>query len=486
MNNLQRIKKYEKYKWIIIIFLIALIVRIIFVFSMPIKLWDETVYANLGYDLSKNFLSYSFSNGWSDFIPSNGDIAYDYPKAGFRAPLLPYLLSIIYFFKLDFFIDFFMPLIGAISAILVHFLGKELFNEETGLISALFFALIPLHVFYSSRVLTGVLSTLFILLSFLSFWKGYEQGNKKYKILFGVFLGLSLLARYTILWVIPTFLIYLLLRDKSFKFLKDIYLWCAILIFFIILGPWLIYGIHEYNTPIGAFIHGAKAATNWGGLQPWYFFFNNWWQIFSIIGLIFIIALIYIFYKREFYKKEIYLLLIWFSLFLGLAIYMPHKEERFILPITPVITLISGYFMSKIPHYKKLLIILVIFMLLLSLNFNFRNTFNLYHNINTECFKEIVFNLQEINGTFKVVSENPPLFRYSIKQENAYYPDNLNENTIKEITNLSKKPVYFVFTRFNSGFETEKWKNLKKIMEKNYKLKFNCSEDPEVNWIYMS
>ena len=45
-------------KIIISIFLLALSIRILFVFVMPIKLWDETVYTNLGYDLSKNLFQY--------------------------------------------------------------------------------------------------------------------------------------------------------------------------------------------------------------------------------------------------------------------------------------------------------------------------------------------------------------------------------------------------------------------------------------------
>jgi len=60
----------------------------------------------------------------------------------------------------------------------------------------------------------------------------------------------------------------------------------------------------------------------------------------------------------------------------------------------------------------------------------------------------------------------------------------LNEETSREIVNSAGKPVYFVFTKFNSGFETEKWQNLKKIMEKDYSLVYECSDDKEVNWIY--
>ena len=50
----------KKNKGLIAIFLLALLIRTLFVFSMPIKLWDETIYLNLGYDLSKNPLDYSF------------------------------------------------------------------------------------------------------------------------------------------------------------------------------------------------------------------------------------------------------------------------------------------------------------------------------------------------------------------------------------------------------------------------------------------
>jgi len=474
----------KKHKWLIAIFVIALLVRIIFVFSMPIKLWDETIYLNLGVDLSHNPLSYSFSHGWSDFIPSGGDAFYGYPKAGFRAPLLPYLISIFYLLNLGFLSNFLMPLIGALSVILIYKLGKELFNEKVALISSLLFAFIPLHVFYSGRVLTDVLFTFFVLLTFLCFWKGYEKNSKKHKVLFGVFLALTLLSRYTALWIMPIFLLYFLARDKSLKFLKDKYLWYSILTFFVTLIPWFIYGILEYNNPIGAFIHGVKASAYWGGLQSWTFFFDYWWQMFSIVGIIFVIALIYIFYKKEFFKKEIYLLLIWFAFFLGMAIYMPHKEDRFVLAIVPTIVLITGYFIDKIKRYKKQIIVILLGILILSLCLNFYGTYKTYYNTNTDCFKQVGLKLKTIQGDFLIVSENPPLFRYYAQQESAYYPDNLNEETLKELANSTNKKVYFVFTKFNSSFETEKWQNLNKIMKEDYNLFFECSKDKEVNWIY--
>jgi 4-amino-4-deoxy-L-arabinose transferase-like glycosyltransferase len=474
----------KEHKWIIIIFMIALLVRTIFVFSMPVKLWDETIYINLGADLSINPLDYSFTNGWSDFMPSMGDSNYIYPKAGFRAPLLPYLISIFYFLNLEFFVNFLIPVIGALSVILVYKLGKELFNEKIALISSLLFALVPLHVFYSGRVLTGVLFTFFILLTFLSFWKGYEKNYKKHKVLFGVFLALALLSRYTALWIIPIFFLYFLFRNKSLKFLKDKHLWYAILAFLGTLIPWFIYGLLEYGNPLGTFIHGMKASTYWGGIQPWHFFFDYWLQMFSIVGIIFVIALIYIFYKKKFFKKEIYLLLIWFAFFLGMAICMPHKEDRFVLAIIPAMALISGYLLDKIKKYKKQIIFIVVGILILSLCLNFYTTYKIYHNTNTDCFEQVGQKLKTIEGNYLIVSENPPLFRYYTQQENSYYPDKLSEETIEGLTKSTVKKVYFVFTKFNSGFETEKWQNLNKIMKEDYNLIFECSKDKEVNWIY--
>ena len=83
-----------------------------------------------------------------------------------------------------------------------------------------------------------------------------------------------------------------------------------------------------------------------------------------------------------------------------------------------------------------------------------------------------------------MVNENPPIFRYFIKKESAYYPNPISFENLKNIEKSSNKKVYFIFTRFNSGLETENYILLKRILSKNYKKEFECSLDPEVNFIY--
>src|SRR3989304_9920016 len=99
-------KIYEK-SFLIILFFFALSIRIISANAEILKLWDETVYANLAWDLKANPLDYSF-NFWGD-----RNIETCLRCAGFRAPVLPYSLAIIYaiFGNAQFLVNSFIPVV---------------------------------------------------------------------------------------------------------------------------------------------------------------------------------------------------------------------------------------------------------------------------------------------------------------------------------------------------------------------------------------
>ena len=73
-----------------------------------------------------------------------------------------------------------------------------------------------------------------------------------------------------------------------------------------------------------------------------------------------------------------------------------------------------------------------------------------------------------------------------VKNENRYYPDELNVYSIKNIVKNTDKQVYFVFTKFNSGFEYAKFEFLKEILSENYNEIYSCELDSNVNFIYVS
>lgn len=482
-NILNYIKKYKEIdKYIIFVVIFAFLIRIIVLFYSPIRGWDETVYLNLGHQLSHNPLFYSLANsGWNDFIPSK-DIIYGWPNVGFRAPLLPYLISFFYSLKLYLIVDLINPFFGAASVYLVYIIGKKLFNSTVGLYSAILFSLVPIHVFYSGQVLTDTFVTFFVLLTFISFWLGYEEGNKKHKILFGLFLALSLLARYTTLWIAPIFLLYFIIRDKSLKFIKDKYLWYSIGVFFLALIPWFIYGFSFYGNLIGGFIHGFKAASYWGGVQSWNFFFVNSWQILSAVGIIFIFSLFYILLKREHTKREVYLVLIWTIFFLGMAMCMPHKEERFIMPIIPAVCLISGFFIDKLKKYKKIILILTFTMLVFSLVGSFRYEYEKSQNKANVCFMEgNKFLSGSVDKNSLVVTNQSPIVYYYTHKDNTLYPYPWSNDSLKTIIKQnSNRPVYVLFSNYDMSMNT----NIQKDLDNSFVKIFECSKDWGYSAIY--
>ncbi|MBU0708474.1 glycosyltransferase family 39 protein [Patescibacteria group bacterium] len=480
----------SKQKTIIVLiglFLFALILRAIFLYSTPIRIWDEAVYANLGYDLSKNPLNYSLRNtDWSDFIPSGGDEFYSWPKIGFRAPLLPYLLAVFYFLKLDFMIYWIIPLVGALSAILVYILGKSLFNEKVGLYSALLFSVVPLHVIFSANILTGVLFTFFVLLTFICFVKGYEENNTVYRVLFGLFLGLALLSRYTALWVMPIFPLYFLAKHRSLKFLKDIHLWHAVIVFFLVLHPWFYYGMKEYGNPIGPFIHGFKAADYWGDTQPWYFFFQHWWYAFSLIGFIFPLGLIYALIKRDFLKKELYLLLIWITFFLGLAIYMPHKEMRIVLAVIPAVCIVTGYFIDKLPKFKNLLLVVIILTCGFSLYQHYQEIYQDSYTGTNLCYLEGNEFLKSVEPDSLIVTDESAGVYFHSKKKTTFYPSPWSLPALdKKIAKYdSAGPVYVFFTDFNMSLVNDEYQEMRSELEEEYPRVFECVKGKGYSAVY--
>lgn len=462
----------KELKILIFILIIAFVLRVLFAFSSSVIWWDEGVYADLGHDLSQNPLDYSFNHGWSDFTPSH-DWNYMWPKAGFRAPLLPYILSLFYTLKIDLLIIFFMPLIGTLCVFFLYILGKNMFDKKIGLISALFLALIPVHAYFSGRILTDIFSSFFVLLTFICFWKGFEQNKKKYKILFGVFLALALFSRYTVLWIIPIFLIYFLIRDKNIKFLKDKYLWFAVLIFFIIIFPIFIYGYFQYNNVLGAFIHGFKAASYWGGSQPWFFFFQYWFQMFSFVGLFFILSLICIFYKKEFHDKNIYFLLIGVIFFLLVAILMSHKEDRFILPIASLICILSGYFISKIGKYKKVLLILFSLIMIIGLGFYAYKNYEKSYTPSNLCFLNGNYYLKNVSDNSLIVTDESPEVYYYTHQETHFFSGLEGIRSLKSSNNESKD-IFVFLTDYGMDLNSEKNILLKKGLDDKYEKVFEC------------
>jgi len=472
-----------KYKHMIFLFLFAFALRMLFYVFIQVRYWDETVYLSLAKDLSVNFFHYSLAGaGWSDFIPF-GHFPYSWPNIGFRAPLLPYTLSLFYMLKISFLSKIFIPIVSAINSVLVYLLGKKMFNIKTGLYSGILFSLIPLNLLWGFRVSTGIYGIFFLLLSFLFFWKGFEEGDKKSKIFFGIFLALAVLARYTILIVIPVFLIYFLIRDKSLRFLKDKYLWFAILSFLVVMAPWFIYGINFYSNPLGPFLFGTTGSNFWGGIQPIYFYLQYFYKSFSIIGIFFVVSLIYFFKKRLFVDKKIYLMLIWFFFFLVVTSLIGHKEQRFLLPLIPVLAILSGFFISNVKwkkiKYHKLIILVVLALYILSFVIIFSSFYRQESSGTNYCFSKSLDFLKSQKNVSLVYSDESPIVYSVTGYSTRFYPNHWNQSLLKK-----EKGVYIIYTDYDKPLYLEDNVQFREDLKENFNQVFSCDKSWGITEIY--
>ena len=461
--------KKSRLIWLIVV--LALVVRIAFVFHTPVRIWDETVYANLGHDLSESPFDYSLENaGWSDFIPG-GEGKYAWPNIGFRAPLLPYTLSVFYLLDIDALIIFFSPIIGALSVFLIYLLGKKLFNEDVGIYSAIFLALIPLHVVSSGFVFTGVYGIFLLLLGTLAFWKAFEDGNSKYAYVCGALLSLAVLARYTVLWVLPIFPIYLLVKKNFSEKIGDVAR--VLVVFFVVMIPWFIYGYVFYGNFLGAFIHGSFAAKYWGGAQGYLFYFMYWFIMFSAIGILFLFGL-YSEIKKRFKDKGALFMGLFFFVFLFLSLFTAHKEQRFIMPLVIPICVLSARYVSRI-NKKKLVVWIVVVVSILSVLVQGYDLVSSSYSGTNKCYSDAMDFVAEIPGDVLVINDDSSIVYYYTKKRTAFLPG-LSVDSIRNRADGSD--AYLFYTSANMPL----WKEENGVALGNWDDSFEKVFDCDWDW----
>lgn len=455
--------------WIILP--LSLLIIILFVFSTPLKIWDETVYLNLGKDMS-NGNDYSFEGGWSDFVPCQAnDAKYCWPNAGFRAPLLPVFIAIFNLMRIGNLSIFIVPIFSVLCLGLIYLFTKKLFNKKIALVSTIL-TMVPIFVYYSSKTLTDSLVCFFVVLSFLFFWKGFEEDNHLYKFLFGTSFALSVLSRYTSLWFVPIFFVYLL-YSKGVRFLIKKETYYSLLGFFILMIPHFIYSYKYYGNIFGAFLHGFLASSYWGGIQSTWFYFSYWFSMFSVVGIIFIFSIAKIIYKKEILDKRFFMLILWVCGFFLIASLMPHKEDRFILPLLPAISIISSYFIVDLKHWKKYLTLIMI-ILLLSIGLKFDKEYSQTHTEKNYCFILAMDFVEKSNASI-VISDESPIVYYYTGKPTRFYPNSFSGSAEGAV----------IFTSYDMGENNDRNNNYKEELDKNFNKVFSCELGQDFSYVYL-
>lgn len=167
------------------------------------------------------------------------------------------LFSLNLLFSDEFFLRLASVVFMTIDTWLFYRIGKEIKDSLTGFYAALLFtASLYGFVIIGVFILPDTPLMLFMLLSLLSFIRYFKTSKNKYMLLGGLFAGLSLLSKYSAVFIWSGVGLYILLFDR--KQLKNKYLYLSALISVVCLLPVLIWNIQ--NDFISFTFHGDRVS----------------------------------------------------------------------------------------------------------------------------------------------------------------------------------------------------------------------------------
>ena len=411
-----------------------------------------------------------------------------------RPPLLPFIWAVLYKIGLgELTFRIFMFGFSMVCVWLTYFLGKILFNKYVGLIAATISSFHYMYLFYTARLLTGIPSLAFFLLTIYAFWQGYVNKKGNYLYLMGVSFILAILMRFPAGLLAVALIIFVILTD-GLNFIKNKKLWVSIIIFLAILFPYTIWYYNTYDKiPIleaGAY-HAPtillKESLNFmpGALMspiPYIY------ELFPRIGHFFVIAIIIglvimlfnfavgwdLIRKDKSLKKQFFIFLWIVVIFSYFAFMTDHVEDRYFFYIYPALFIVIGWVLLKLndmlKKYHKYLgvfiIMLIICMAAFGSQFNIVNTDQLTYAdrlIKSKANSYIQFKQAgewiKVNSQARdsIVASGEPLFVYY--SERKVYPHWFSAKDGEEFYQhlLEKKPKYMILSSEGSPQWSYSW-----------------------------
>ncbi|MFC2061473.1 ArnT family glycosyltransferase [Elusimicrobiota bacterium] len=158
---------------------------------------------------------------------------------------------------------------GVFTALAVFSFTGRYFHKKTALLAMLLFTVSPVVRHLSGTGMIDLGLAFYFIMSGYVFMRWMETAEKKWLILFAVFCGFSFSVKYTgilsLLWL-PCGLIFKKLINKDFMLkdkLKDTII--PILLFLLIISPWLIKNYIYTGNPVSPFCYKIFGGSNWNG-----------------------------------------------------------------------------------------------------------------------------------------------------------------------------------------------------------------------------
>ena len=301
-------KKIDKRIWIIllIIFLVGFSLRVFIAPHTHRLYYDEDIYLNIAQNIAREGRTILCNYGTQEKCFEG---IYNKQPNGY-----PFLMSMLFLFGTSEMVAHYATAI--ISSLIIPFIfliAYLLFNNQRiGLLSSLFFSLIPISILWAPTTSAGSVSIFFMALTFFAFLSYFK--TKKFPVLLFSFASLAYAIQIRpegLLFLPMVFLAFLLLDKNVFEDFKKKEFLALLVIFSILVVPHMLHTLSVKSEGWGT--SGNKLGTEYVEenlkVNGMFFFENTRFPVvFSILSILGLYPFI-----REWKKKT--LLVIWFMAF---------------------------------------------------------------------------------------------------------------------------------------------------------------------------
>jgi outer membrane protein assembly factor BamB len=307
------------------------------------SLWiaDERTYSQWAFHMVKNG---DYLNPWAF-----GDLSFYISKP----PLNMWLMSLAYqvFGVNNFASRLWSAVFGALSLIVVFYLGKKLYNSHVGFLSAIVLGTFTTFFVFARHAMTDVPFVFFILASIYFFVLSEETENTtRCAALSGLFFGLALMTKQVEALLVPLIIfVYLAVTKRSIRFLFTrrftLFLGIGLLVFF----PWLIYMTLRFGPVFwqSYFFHSVVTRTVSpleGHVGGYLYYFSNLVQNENLLWVILLPFAAGVCAVNAVFKcsKVDTLIVVWMSIVLLVFTLVQTKIYWYILPAFPAFAIAIG------------------------------------------------------------------------------------------------------------------------------------------------
>jgi hypothetical protein len=288
---------------------------------------------------------------------------YSFGSAGYFEPLRPLVVPI--FLGIGWILGYDMVVWGKFieiifslgTLVLTYIIASKLQNRAAGVLAAAVLAITPMFFLYSDKILTGIPSAFFALLSFYFFM------NDKFRLA-GFFAAVSFMTRFPQGILLAAYFFVFLISFLQAKNRKAI---CSefaefLVPYAIVASIFLIFNAFKYSSAdtlaeamFWPFMHGSftiSTAGLWMYQGQWHYYIlgllkENYILVFSILFIFY-----YVYDIR--YKQEAFnLLVIAPVLMLAYFTQLLHKEIRFALIFVPYLAIMAGIAIARVYDFAK-------------------------------------------------------------------------------------------------------------------------------------